>query len=110
MASLSIGALLKLCGTGGREAKAAPFSARCLDDGFLHLAEWIRFPPRALHRLVEHRPVLVQHCPEIDRALDELARRLAQRIACLHLPYVVLHVLGVPTARVRDEREGRENT
>src|SRR5438876_830110 len=42
--------------TGGREAKTAPFSARCLDDGVLQLAEWIRFPPRALQSACRASP------------------------------------------------------
>src|SRR5207249_6453580 len=55
------------------------------------------------------RLVLVDDRPEIEGPVEELIRRFPQRVAHLHLAHVVLHVLGVPPARVGDERERRKD-
>src|SRR3989442_15047986 len=73
------------------------------------LGQGIRLAAGALHRLVHLRLVAVEDGPEVERAVEQLVRRLAQHVAHLHLAHVVLHVLGVPAARVRDERKRREN-
>src|SRR3989442_3696258 len=71
------------------------------------LGQGIRLAAGALHRLVHLRLVAVEDGPEIERAVKQLVRRLAQHVAHLHLAHVVLHVLRVPAARVRDERKRR---
>src|SRR3989442_5729394 len=73
------------------------------------LGQGIRLAAGALHRLVHLCLVAVQDGPEIERAVEQLVRRLTQHVAHLHLAHVVLHVLGVPAARVRDERKRREH-
>src|SRR2546422_4328374 len=77
----------------------------------LRLGQGARLAPGALHRSVHLGLVPVDDAPEIERTVEQLVRGLLERVAHLHLPHVVLHVLRVPAAGMRDgrERRGHEN-
>src|SRR5207244_10492047 len=73
----------------------------------LWLRERVGLAPGALHRSVHLGLVAIDDGPEVERAVQQLVGRFLERVAHLHLPHVVLHVLRVPAARVGAEWERR---
>src|SRR5438876_11071437 len=73
------------------------------------LGQGVRLAPSALHRLVHLRLVAVDDAPEIERTVEQLIGGFLERVARPHLPHVVLHVLRIPAAGVRDEGERRKH-
>src|SRR5256885_11979015 len=61
----------------------------------------IRRPPRST--LFPYTTLFRSDVPEIERTVEQLSGGFLERVARPHLPHVVLHVLRVPAAGVRDE-------
>src|SRR6266576_5078595 len=69
--------------------------------------ERIGLPPRALHRLIHELPVLVEHFPEIDRALRWRSTLMVQGTRASSSSFVPQ---SVPVSHGRTPEEGRNRS